>query len=87
MSAVIDRSNTVGRETPTYLTDGRTVASWLLTTDHKRIALRRRGREHLVIPERLRLVQGREVITTRHPSTGHRMELFVDEIDAVDPVG
>ncbi|MES2525085.1 MAG: hypothetical protein V4617_20470 [Gemmatimonadota bacterium] len=56
-------------------------------TDHKRVALRRRGREHLVIPERLRLVQGREVITTRHPSTGHRMELFVDEIDAVEPVG
>ena len=54
--------------------------------DRKRIALRRAGREYLVIPERLRLVQGREVITTRHPSTGHRMELFVDEIESVEPV-
>jgi cytochrome c oxidase subunit 1 len=39
MSAVIDRTNTVGREPPNYLTAERTISSWLLTTDHKRIAL------------------------------------------------
>lgn len=55
-------------------------------SDRTRIALYRSGREYLVIPERLRLEKGREVITTRHPSTGHRMELFVDELDAVEPV-
>lgn len=55
-------------------------------TDRTRIALYRSGREYLVIPEALRLEKGREVITTRHPSTGHRMELFVDELDAVEPV-
>jgi hypothetical protein len=55
-------------------------------THGRRVALHRRGREYLVIPERLRLDQGREVITTRHPSTGHRMELFVDELDAVEAV-
>lgn len=55
-------------------------------TDRKRLALQRRGREYLVIPERLRLEQGREVITTRHPSTGHRMELYVDELDSVQVV-
>ncbi len=54
--------------------------------DRKRVALRRGGREYLVIPERLRLEKGREVIITRHPSTGHRMELFVDEIEGVEPV-
>lgn len=55
--------------------------------DRKRIALRRGGREYLVIPERLRLEQGREIITTRHPTTGYKMELFVDEIESVEPVG
>ncbi len=55
-------------------------------TDRKRLALQRRGREYLVIPERLRIEKGREVITTRHPSTGHRMELFVDELDSVKGV-
>jgi len=52
-------------------------------TDRKRLALRRRGREYLVVPERLRVDGGREVILTRHPTTGHRLELFVDELDSV----
>lgn len=55
--------------------------------DRKRVSLHRYGREHLVIPERLRLDKGREVISTRHPATGHRMEMFVDEIDAVETIG
>ncbi len=55
-------------------------------TDRKRLALQRRGREYLVIPDSLRVDKGREVITTRHPSTGHRMELYVDELDSVKAV-
>lgn len=55
-------------------------------SDRTRIALYRSGREYLVIPERLRLEKGREIITTRHPSTGYRLELFVDELEAVEPV-
>lgn len=51
-----------------------------------RLALSRRGTEYLVIPERLRIDGGREVIVTRHPTTGHRLELFVDEIDRVESV-
>lgn len=54
--------------------------------DGKRIALRRRGSEFIVIAERLRLEGSREVVTTRHPSTGHRMEVFVDEIDGIEVV-
>jgi hypothetical protein len=54
--------------------------------DRKRVALRKGGREYLVIPERLRLEKGREVITTRHPSTGYRMEIFVDELEGVELV-
>lgn len=55
--------------------------------DRRRVSLQRHGREYLVVPERLRLVAGREVLTTRHPSTGHRMELYVDELDAVETIG
>ncbi len=34
-----------------------------------------------------RLLPGRTtVIVTRHPTTGHRLVLFVDEIDRVEPV-
>lgn len=50
------------------------------------MAIRRRGNEYLVIPERLQLVDGRELIVARHPSTGHRLELFVDEIDGIEMV-
>ena len=51
-----------------------------------RLALTRRGTEYLVIPERLRIDAGREVIVARHPSTGHRLELFVDELDSIEMV-
>lgn len=49
-----------------------------------RVSLMRRGREFLVIPERLQLDRGREIIHTRHPTTGHHMVLFVDELDRVE---
>jgi cytochrome c oxidase subunit 1 len=39
VSAVLDRSNVVARQPPNYLTGATTVRSWLLSTDHKRIAL------------------------------------------------
>ncbi len=55
-------------------------------TDRKRLAIRRRGREFLVIPERLRIESGREVIATRHPTTGHRLDIYVDEVDSVQGV-
>ena len=51
-----------------------------------RLALARRGTEYLVIPERLRIEQGLEVIVARHPSTGSRLELLVDDIDSIELV-
>jgi hypothetical protein len=51
-----------------------------------RIAIARRGTEFVVVPERLRLVTGREVLDARHPSTGDRLTLFLDELDTVEPV-
>lgn len=51
-----------------------------------RLSLTRRGTEYVVVPERLRIVGGREVIMTRHPSTGHRLELYIDELDTMESV-
>ena len=54
--------------------------------DGRRLSLWRRGTEFLVIPERLKLANGREVVLARHPSTGQRMELFIDELDAIEAI-
>ena len=55
-------------------------------TNGIRLSLWRRGTEYVVIPERLRLDGGREVIEARHPSTGHHLELFVDEVDGFEVI-
>jgi hypothetical protein len=54
--------------------------------DGTRIMIMRRGTEFAVIPERIRMEGGREIIVARHPSTGHRLELVIDEIDALEAV-
>lgn len=54
--------------------------------DGRRLSFWRRGTEFLVIPERLKLANGREVILARHPSTGQRMELFIDELDSIEVI-
>lgn len=54
--------------------------------DGTRITIMRRGTEYLVIPERLRVEAGREVIVARHPSTGHRLDLVIGEIDSIEIV-
>ena len=56
-------------------------------TDGARIAIYRRGTEYIVIPERIRLLLGREAIEAQNPTTGDRLTLFLDEMDAVEVVG
>ena len=51
-----------------------------------RIIFRRAGSEFVIVPERLHLVNGREVIHARHPTTGHAFDVFVDEIDRMEIV-
>jgi hypothetical protein len=53
----------------------------------QRIAIFRRGSEFVVLPEQLVLRAGREVIDTVQPSTGDRMTVYLDEIDAFEVVG
>lgn len=55
-------------------------------TNGTRMSIWRRGTEFMVIPERLRLVNGRELIDARHPSTGHHLELWIEEIDGFEVI-
>jgi len=52
-----------------------------------RIAVYRRGTEFIVVPMRLQLTNGRESIEARHPTTGERITLYIDEVDSIDVVG
>jgi len=55
--------------------------------DGRRIAVYRPGnREVVVVPKRLRLRSGREMIEANHPTTGDRLELYIDEIDGFEVV-
>lgn len=56
-------------------------------TDGRRIQLIRRGSELVILPERLRTDFGEEVLTARHPVTGDRLEVPLEEIDRFDVVG
>ncbi|HEU0053018.1 MAG TPA: hypothetical protein VFQ39_07560 [Longimicrobium sp.] len=49
--------------------------------ERSRIQLWRRGSEMVTVPERLRLEYGVEVLTARHPGTGDRLEIPLDEVD------
>jgi hypothetical protein len=55
--------------------------------DGARVAIRRRGhREQVVIPLRLSVKSGREVIETRNPTTGHQMEIDLDDVEHLEVV-
>jgi len=56
-------------------------------SDRRRIQLVRRGSELVIVPERLRTDFGEEVLTARHPVTGDRLEVPLEEIDRFDVVG
>lgn len=50
----------------------------------KRVALVRQGREVVVIPLRLFMREGREVIEAKHPTTGDLMSRVIEDLDAVE---
>jgi hypothetical protein len=55
--------------------------------DGTRVAVRRRGRrEHIVIPTRIYLRDGRETIEARNATTGREMTIWIDEVEALEVV-
>lgn len=54
--------------------------------DGTRIAVYRRGTEFIVIPQRLRMLGGREAVESVHPTTGDGITFVLDEVDAIEVV-
>lgn len=55
--------------------------------DGARVAIQRRGRrEHIVIPLRLGTKNGREVVEALNPTTGHPLEIDVEDIERLEVV-
>ena len=53
-----------------------------------RVAILRKGRpESVIVPLSIHLRDGREAIETRHPTTGHDLTIYLDEVDGVEVVG
>jgi hypothetical protein len=50
----------------------------------RRVALVRQGRELVVIPLRLFMRGGREVIESRHPTTGDLMTSVIEDLDGLE---
>lgn len=54
--------------------------------DGRRILIRRRRQDVVVVPERLILRDRREAIEARHPTTGDRLVLYIDEAESFEVV-
>jgi hypothetical protein len=54
--------------------------------DGRRINVRRRGTDYVVIPLRLWMRGRREAIETRNPHTGQPFTLWLDELDSIEVV-
>lgn len=52
----------------------------------RRVALVRQGRETVVLPLRLVMRGGRDVIEARHPTTGDLITAVIDDLDGVEIV-
>ena len=52
--------------------------------DGKRIAVVRHGREIVVLPRRMFVRDGREVIEAAHPTTGDMIDLVIDYVDSLE---
>lgn len=55
--------------------------------DGRRIRVTHRRQDVMVIPERLVLRDRREAIEARHPTTGDRMVIWVDEAEQIEVIG
>ena len=54
--------------------------------DGRRLIVRRRRQDVIVVPERLAIRNRREAIEARHPTTGDHLVLFIDEAESIEVV-
>ena len=75
------------RPTNTQLTAAQYDALERAITDGRRLSVWRRGTEYVVVVDHLRLSGGREALEAHHPTTGDRLTLYIDELEAIEVVG
>ena len=54
--------------------------------DRSRVAIRMNGAEMVVIPEKIQMKGGRELLVTQNPSSGLPLLLNIDDIERVEVV-
>ena len=52
--------------------------------DRRRIAVVRQGRETILVPRRMFMRDGREVIEATHPTTGDPIDIIIDFVDSLE---
>ena len=52
--------------------------------DGKRIAVVRQGREMVVMPRRIFMRDGREILQATHPTTGDVIDVVIDFVDSLE---
>ena len=70
----------------TQLTSSQYDALERAITDGRRLSVWRRGTEFVIIVDTLRVASGREALEAHHPTTGDKLTLYIDELDAIEVV-
>ena len=55
-------------------------------TDGRRLSVWRNGTEFVIIVDKLRVTGGREALEAHHPTTGDKLTLYIDELEAIEVV-
>jgi hypothetical protein len=53
----------------------------------RRLSVYRRGTEFTIVVDRLRVTGGREALEAHHPTTGDKLTLYIDELEAIEVIG
>lgn len=75
-----------GRPRLTQLTAAQYDSLERAITDGRRLSVWRRGTEFVIVVDRLRVAGGREALEAHHPTTGDKLTLYIDELEAIEVV-
>lgn len=54
--------------------------------DGRRISVRRRGTEYIVVPTAIGVQSGRETLEALHPTTGEHLTLALEDLEQIEVV-
>ena len=71
---------------PTQLNASQYDALERAIADGRKLSVWRRGTEFIIVVDRLRVTGGREALEAHHPTTGDKLTLYIDELEAIEVV-